>query len=116
MKKVVYSLRKLNGFKKVDYDTLPDFGESRNSYKNMSTKKTGIAYISDSGDDLIIYPNTQYERVIEDCIRYCYPVFNKPNQYSGTFSQFIDVDFLVKESYESKELEFTYSLWFKVLD
>lgn len=116
MKKVVYSLRKLNGFKKVEFNSLPDFGESRNEYRNMSTKQTGIAYISDNGKDLIIYPNTKYERVIEDCIRYCYPVFNKENQFSGTFSHFVDVDFTVKDSIDTRELEVTYSLWYKLLD
>lgn len=95
MKKVAYRLTKVNDFNYV---------------------KKGVGYISDSGEDLIIYPNTRFERTIEYCIRYCYPIINKSAEYKGTFTQYIDCDFEVKDSIETKEIEVTYRLWYKIID
>ena len=95
MIKVAYRLTKVNNFNYV---------------------KKGIGMISDSGEDLILYPNTQYERVIEDCIRHCYPIIYKSGEFKGTFSQFVDCDFEVKDSIETKEIEIEYRLWYKILD
>ena len=77
--------------------------------------KKGIGYISDSGEDLILYPNTQFEKIYEDCIHYCYPIIYKSNEFKGTFTQYVDYDFDVKDSIETKEIEITYKLWYKVL-
>ena len=100
MKKVAYSLRKTN---------------------DWNSKKSGIGYISDSGEDLIIYPDTRFERIYEDCIRYCYSIINKKNEFKGTFYEFNEVDFdVIKDtdfiSVETKEIETQYNLWFKLLD
>ena len=94
MKKVAFSLTKVNDF---------------------SFKKKGIAFISDNGEDLIIYPNSDYEQIIENCIHYCYPIRYRPGEFKGMFTQYIEHDFEVKGSYETKEIEITYKLWYKVL-
>jgi hypothetical protein len=78
--------------------------------------KKGIGFISDSKEDLILYPNSPYERIIEDCIRYCYPIINRYGEYKGTFTQYVDCDFQVKDSIETKEIEIEYKLWYKILD
>ena len=97
MIKVAYRLTKVNDFNYV---------------------KKGIGFISDSREDLILYPNTQFEKVIEDCIRYCYPIINRTGEFKGTFTQYIEYDFNVGEldSIETKEIEVTYKLWYKILD
>ena len=97
MIKVAYRLTKVNDFNYV---------------------KKGIGFISNSNEDLILYPNTQFERVIEDCIRYCYPIINRTGEFKGTFTQYIECDFNVGEldSIETKEIEVTYKLWYKILD
>ena len=94
MIKVAYCLRKENDF---------------------SYKKSGIGFISNSGEDLILYPDTQFERIFEDCIRYCYPIPYRSGEYKGTFTQFKDCDFEVKDSIETKEIEIEYRLWYKLL-
>lgn len=94
MIKVAYRLTKVNDFNYV---------------------KKGIAFISDSGNDLILYPDTQFERVIEDCIRYCYPIAYRSGEYKGTFTEYKDCDFEVKDSIETKEIEIEYRLWYKIL-
>ena len=94
MKKVAFRLTKVNDFNYV---------------------KKGVAYISNSGEDLILYPDTQFERIFEDCIRYCYPIPYRSGEYKGTFTQFKDCDFEVKDSIETKEIEIEYRLWYKLL-
>ena len=78
--------------------------------------KKGIGFISDSKEDLILYPNTQFEKVIENCIKYCYPIINRFGEYKGTFSQFIECDFGINDSIETKEIEIEYKLWYKILN
>lgn len=78
--------------------------------------KKGIGFISDSKEDLILYPNTQFEKVIENCIKYCYPIINRYGEYKGTFSQFIERDFGINDSIETKEIEIEYKLWYKILN
>ena len=94
MKKVVFRLTKVNDFNFV---------------------KKGIGFISDSGYDLIINPNSPYEKIYEDCIHYCYPIIYKSNEFKGTFTHYVDCDFEVKDSIETREIEITYKLWYKVL-
>ena len=95
MKKVAFRLTKVNDFNYV---------------------KKGIGFISNSNEDLILYPNTQFERVIEDCIRYCYPIPYRSGEYKGSFTQYVDCNFQVKDSIETKEIEIEYRLWYKILD
>ena len=80
MIKVAYRLTKVNDFNYV---------------------KKGIGFISDSREDLILYPNTQFEKVIEDCIRYCYPIPYRSGEFKGSFTQYVDCDFTVKDSIET---------------
>ena len=94
MIKVAYRLTKVNDFNYV---------------------KKGIGFISDSKEDLILYPNTQFEKVIEYCIKYCYPIINRTGEFKGTFTQYVDCNFEVKDSIETKEIEITYKLWYKIL-
>lgn len=94
MIKVAYCLRKENDF---------------------SYKKSGIGFISDSGEDLILYPNSKWERIIEYCIPYCHPILYKQGEYKGSFTECKEVDFVVKGSIERKEIEITYKLWYKIL-
>ena len=81
--------------------------------------KKGIGFISNSKEDLILYPNTPYEKIIEDCIRYCYPIINKSGEFKGTFTQYVECDFVVDEyeekGVETREIEIEYRLWYKIL-
>ncbi|MBQ8162948.1 MAG: hypothetical protein IJZ93_01080 [Clostridia bacterium] len=95
MIKVAYRLTKVNDFNYV---------------------KKGIGFISNSKEDLILYPNTQFEKVIEDCIRYCYPIPYRSGEFKGSFTQYVDCDFQVKDSIETKEIEIEYRFWYKILD
>ncbi len=75
----------------------------------------GYGYITD--EDLIAYPDTKYERKYEDCIRYCHPIVGKYNQYSGTYTELKEIEYEAKpNSYDKREIEVTYYIWYKVIN
>ena len=93
MKKIYFSITRYGRFYKV--------------YK-------GYGYITD--EDLVMYPDTAYTKVLEDCIRYCHPIIGKYNQFKGSFSELKEVEFEAKpNSYDTRLCETSYDIWFKVV-
>ena len=104
MKKVVYSISKLNRF--------------------GSNKMTGVGFITDK--DLIIACVSQkgnpYIRVFEDCVKDCHPVAGKEGEFKGAHYEIREAEFEKKNScgestgHETREIEVEYSVWYKLLD
>lgn len=95
MKKVVYSVAKYG--------------------KNVS-KITGVGYIAE--DSLIISAisknNKPYVRVFEDCIKYCHKLQGKTNEYQGIITEIHEIEVETKNgSYDTREIEVEYNIWFK---
>lgn len=58
-----------------------------------------------------------YNKVYEDCIRYCHKIPNTENEYKGCFTLFEEIE--VENSRNQLvtiEVENNYSLWFRVLN
>ena len=104
MKKVVYSISKLNRF--------------------GSNKMTGVGFITDS--DLIIACVSQkgnpYIRVFEDCVKNCHAVSGREGEFKGAHYEIREIEFEKKTSsgestgYETREIEVEYSIWYKLVD
>ena len=104
MKKVVYSISKLNKF--------------------GSNKMTGVGFITES--DLVIACVSQkgnpYIRVFEDCVKNCHAVSGREGEYKGAHYEIREVEFEKKTSsgestgYETREIEVEYSIWYKLVD
>ena len=98
MKKVVYSVARYG--------------------KNVS-KITGIGYIAE--DNLIIAAVSKngkpYVRVFEDCVKHCKKVQGKSNEFQGTITEIHEIDVETKNgSYDTREVEIEYNIWFKYAD
>ena len=104
MKKVVFSVTK------------------QGRYEN--TKTTGVGYITDT--DLItacVSKNGKpYIRVFEDCVKNCHAISGRDNEYRGAHYEIREIEFEKKTSsgdstgYETREVEFNYSIWYKITD
>ena len=98
MKKVIYSVSR---YRKGDIE-----------------KTTGIGFITDC--DLIIACMSKngkpYIRVFEDCIKRCFPVTERSNEFKGLYSEFREVEFEKNGSMESREIELEYNIWYKFAD
>lgn len=104
MKKVVYSV-------------------SRSS-RSGNNKMTGLGFITEN--DLIIASISQkgnaYIRVFEDCVKACSPITHRENEYRGSYSEIREIEYETKNSsgdstgYGKREIELTYSIWFKLVD
>ena len=99
MKKVVYSVTKVG------------------RYEN--TKLKGVGFIIDS--DLVIACSSKkgnpYIRVFEDCIKDCHPVLNAQNEFKGSHYEILEVEFEKDNgSTETREIEVSYYIWYKILD
>ena len=104
MKKVVFSVTK------------------QGRYEN--TKTTGVGYITDT--DLItacVSKNGKpYIRVFEDCVKNCHAISGRENEYRGAHYEIREIEFEKKTSsgdstgYETREVEFNYSIWYKITD
>lgn len=104
MKKVVFSVTK------------------QGRYEN--TKTTGVGYITDT--DLItacVSKNGKpYIRVFEDCVKNCHAISGRDNEYRGAHYEIREIEFEKKTSsgdstgYEKREVEFNYSIWYKITD
>ena len=98
MKKVVYSVAKYG--------------------KNVS-KITGIGYIAE--DNLIIAAISKngkpYVRVFEGCSKHCNKVQGKTDEYQGIITEIHEVEVETKNgSYDTREVEIEYNIWFKYAD
>mgnify|MGYP003427438200 CR=1 FL=1 len=86
--------------------------------KNELTKMTGIGYITDK--DLIIAcvgkNGKPYIRVFEDCLKEIRPIHTRPNAYKGYYTEFRKVEFEKNGSYETREIELEYNIWYKLAD
>ena len=97
MKKVVYSISKLNRF--------------------GNNKMTGIGFITDS--DLVIACVSQkgnpYIRIFEDCVKHCHTIPNRDGEFKGAHYEIREVEFEKNGSYETREIEIEYSIWYKLV-
>ena len=104
MKKVVYSVSKINRF-----------GNNR---------MTGVGFITD--EDLIITcvsrKGNAYIRVFEDCVKNCHAVPNRDGEFKGAHYEIREAEFEKKTpsgenaGHETREIEVEYSVWYKLLD
>ena len=97
MKKVVYSISRLNKF--------------------GNTKMTGVGFITES--DLVIACVSQkgnpYIRVFEDCVKDCHPVAGKEGEFKGAHYEIREVEVEKNGSYDTREIEIEYSVWYKLV-
>lgn len=96
MKKVIYSITKLG--------------------KNENKKVTGVGYVT---DDELITANVSkngkpYVRVFE-CIKDCHPVINTTDEFKGAYYEIQEYQFEKNGSYESREIEVNYYVWYKLV-
>ena len=88
------------------------------SGKSDFAKITGIGYKTDK--DLIIAcigkNGKPYIRVFEDCIKECHQIVGRDKEYKGEYSEIREVEFEVKGSYETREVELEYRIWYKLAD
>ena len=91
-------------------------------YEN--TKTTGVGYSTDT--DLITAciskSGKPYIRVFEDCVKNCHAIPGRDNEYRGAHYEIREIEFEKKTSsgdstgYEKREVEFNYSIWYKITD
>ena len=98
MKKVIYSVTK---------------------YGRNETKVSGIGYVTD--EDLVIAAISKsgkpYVRIFEDCIKRCYKVQGKNDEFKGNITEIIEVELETKNNnYDTREIEVEYGIWFKYTD
>ena len=56
-------------------------------------------------------------KIYEDCISHCHKIFDKQNEYKGSFYQFETIEFTNdRDELVELELEVDYDLWFRILD
>ncbi len=81
-------------------------------------RMSGVGYITET--DLLIPAISQkgkpYIRVFEDCIKCCSNKIH--DEYKGTFYEIREVEFETRNGsgYETREIEITYYIWFKLAD
>ena len=104
MKKVIYSITKLGRVENI--------------------KITGVGYITD--EELIIAQVSKrtgkaYIKTF-DCIKNCHPVVNTTGEFKGAHYEIHECQFETKTSsgestgYETREIEVTYYIWYKLVD
>lgn len=95
MKKVIYSVSR---YRKGDIE-----------------KNTGIGYITDR--DLVIAciskNSKPYIRVFADCVKQCFPVADRTNEFKGSYSEIREIEFEKNGAMEAREVELEYNIWFK---
>ena len=98
MKKVVYSVTKINKF--------------------GNNKMTGLGYITES--DLVIACISQkgnpYIRIFEDCVKDCHAVRNAKDEFKGTVYEVREIETDHNGSKDTREIEVEYSVWYKLVD
>ena len=98
MKKVVYSIRKMG---------------------NSECRWTGVGYLSEG--DLMIPAISKsgkaYIRVFFGAEKHCHPIMYKDNEFKGVYYEVIDAELDTgKDSYETREIELNYNIWYKYVD
>ncbi len=98
MKKVIYSITKLG--------------------KVENTKITGVGYITD--EELVIAQISKrtgkaYIRTLA-CVKDCHPVINTKNEFKGAYYEIQECQFEKNGSYETREIEVNYYIWYKLAD
>ena len=95
MKKVIYSVSR---YRKGDIE-----------------KNTGIGYITDR--DLVIACRSKngkpYIRVFADCVKQCFPVADRTNEFKGSYSEIREIEFEKNGAMETREVELEYNIWYK---
>ncbi len=70
----------------------------------------GIGRIEDN--DLIL----KNKKVLEDVVKQCRPIPNRPNEYSGYYEEYQEIDVPNKYgSYETIEILAEYKVWYKII-
>ncbi len=98
MKKVIYSITRLG--------------------KVENTKMTGVGYITE--DELIIAQISKntgkaYVRTFE-CIKDCHQVPNTTNEFKGAYYEIVEIDVEKNGSYDKREIEVNYYIWYKLAE
>jgi len=83
----------------------------RRSGRKFSYVKKGYGVIE--GNDIVVYHDKTEVKRYEDCIRYCRPIPNKPHQFSGSYYLIEEVEIDTGYSYDTREIEVTYDVWYK---
>ena len=92
------------------------YSVTRYGKKNVDSM-SGVGYITD--EDLIIACSAKeqkpYIRVFEDCLKDCYPIAGKTNEFKGKYYEIREVELLQPNgSIDTRELTFNYSIWYKL--
>ena len=82
-------------------------------------RMSGVGYITN--EDLLVPAISRngkaYIRVFEDCIRYCHAMPKSPDEYKGTFYEIKEIEFENRNgSIETREVELTYYIWYKLAE
>lgn len=82
-------------------------------------KMSGVGYITN--EDLLVPAISRngkaYIRVFEDCISYCHAMPKSPDEYKGTFYEVKEIEFENRNgSIETREVELTYYIWYKLAE
>ena len=91
------------------------YSVTRYGKKNVDSM-SGVGYITD--EDLIIACSSKkqkpYIRVFEDCLKDCYPIAGKTNEFKGKYYEIREVELTQPNgSIATRELTFNYSIWYK---
>lgn len=100
MKKIIFTLTKL-------------------SRKNGNTKTKGIGYINGNDFILALKSSTDmpYVKIFEDAVGLIPKVPNRVNEFAGYLSELVTINSEVKPgSFEEKQINIEYHLWYSVLD
>ena len=55
--------------------------------------------------------------ILEDSVRYCHKIFNKENEYKGTYEMYVECDLEDDRGrITTREIIITYYIWFKILE
>ena len=58
-----------------------------------------------------------YIRVFLGAEKHCHPIMYKDNEFKGTYYEVIDAEIDTgKDSYETREIELNYNIWYKYVD
>ena len=95
--------------------------------KKENNKFTGVGFITES--DLLIArlgkKGTVYIKIFEDCLKYCFPIMNKTNEFKGEYSEWITCDVPITDkrernpevkNYETIEIQLNYTIWYKIIE
>lgn len=95
--------------------------------KKENDKFTGVGFIKQS--DLLIAclgkKGTAYIKNFEDCLKYCFPIMNKTNEFKGEYSEWITCDVPTTDerernpevkNYETIEIQLNYTIWYKIIE